>query len=252
MAISIAMLSHAKSLIIESPTLEILLEHIPQKYYENNKKILVLFDVDDTLVTIDAVLGNSHWYDREKSRFIERGYTEKEADNITLVLFSYTKIHNHTKFRLTNGCIPTLIETLKQRGITYLGLTANPFLLGDTNNKIFEHLGFTFKNHPFPSELYFQISERIVGFKYGIILCNQNSKSASLKKFLEKIQYHPDKIIFADDKLHKVIEVKKLAEKMGIDFVGIRFSGMDTDIQKVNLAKAAQQLDELCKTGVIA
>lgn len=251
-AVSISTLSHAKSIVIESPTLEIILEHIPQKYHENNKKILVLLDVDDTLITRDGGLGSSHWYDCEKSRFIERGYTEKEADNITLTLFGYTKIHSYTKFRLTHTFVPTLIETLKQRGIACLGLTANPFLLGNTNNKIFEILGFTFNGHHFPSELYFLVGERIVGFQHGIIMSNQNSKGESLEKFLEITQYHPDEIIFADDKLSKVIEVKALAEKMGIDFVGIRFSGMDTDIQKIDLDKAAQQLDELCRTGVIA
>lgn len=248
-AISIATLSHAKSIVIESPTLEIILEHIPQQSHKNNKKILILLDVDETLVTTGQKLGSGHWYDHTEKQLIERGYTPQEAANIALAIFC--DVRRHTKVELTLQNVPYLVEKLKKLAVTCLALTSQPFLLADVVNNHFLQLGFSFAHHQFPQELYFQVNKRISGFKHGIIMCNLNNKGDTLSAFLDLINYHPTMIIFVDDKLHKVIEVQKLAEKMGIDFVGIRFSGMDEQVKEIDLDKAAQQLDSLYRTGVI-
>ena len=78
-------------------------------------------------------------------------------------------------------------------------------------------------------------------FKNGIIFCCCGNKGKALKAVLEKLDYHPKKIIFIDDKKHYLTEVNEILNPE-ITFIGIRYSHCDEKILHFDTILADQAL----------
>src|SRR5581483_3453867 len=56
-------------------------------------------------------------------------------------------------------------------------------------------------------------------------------KSEVLFTFLGKHSFHPECILFIDDKLHHVEDLARACEEKGIEYYGIRFSAADDHVK---------------------
>jgi hypothetical protein len=79
-------------------------------------------------------------------------------------------------------------------------------------------------------------------YKYNIIFTSNNDKGETLLCFLDMINYHPECIIFVDDKMSHIQSVEKATISRNIKYIGIRYSGCDKYINNFDPIKADVQL----------
>jgi hypothetical protein len=84
-------------------------------------------------------------------------------------------------------------------------------------------------------------------YERGVIYCGDNPKEEALFSFFQYTGRRPKKIIFVDDKQEQVKKVESGVENLGIEFVGIRFSGADERVRSFNPEVADLQFSHLPK-----
>lgn len=179
---------------------------------------LVVFDLDETLITLDH---GEHW--------IGEICTQKKVANFTVIEDFYVWYAMQDDYRLLEPHTADMIAHLQQQGNIVIALTARSTeRLIHYSSKQLLKLGIDFSRsgictkdfvvdgvaHP---ALYYQ----------GIISSGKNNKGALLIDLLERFNIHPTKIIFVDDKLKNVEAVRDHAHVKNIPFVGIRYGRTD-------------------------
>lgn len=133
---------------------------------------------------------------------------------------------------LTESFTPNLIRKLQEKGIKTIALTATTVVdapqeelrykelleVGIDFSRSFQEF-FIFNNFPLYKEHYPLLSK-------GIIYTNSMSKGEVLSAFLEKVKdsLQPSLIIFFDDRLNNILDVKKAAEERNINYVGFFYN----------------------------
>lgn len=182
------------------------------------QQTLFLFDIDDTLIDSNHMLGTKAWrrYIREATKKIDD--TQNWHD-----VFSYflAKEYPYSTVETQTG---EYVKKLQENGYAVCGLTTrersiwyNMHVEGvdkltvnqlhsiniDLNNKSLEN------SYP----------ELSMDFEYyeGVFFANEESKGAYLTKLLKTAHQLPKKIIFIDDKRDQVESVAKALAELGIE-----------------------------------
>jgi hypothetical protein len=72
-------------------------------------------------------------------------------------------------------------------------------------------------------------------YKQGIIFVGHGiEKGPALIAYLKRLNKNPKRIVVIDDKLSNIENIAKTLEPLGIDFVGIRYSGVDDKVKAFN------------------
>lgn len=217
--------------IIESPNL-CLFERAAQEADENT---LVIFDVDDVLITArDQILQPAYRAFSEKlEKEIEKEVSEKEAEK----LWSITWLT-----RLAEPVDPQmapLLQKVKYRGVKVLALTnawtgafGNIPSLEDWRLNELKGFGYAF-HESWPClkpTLFKQLKpkdpDRFPVFKDGVVFTCNLPKGMVLKAFLEYAKFLPEKIVFIDDKQKHLASVESFCQKAGIRFFGFRYTAV--------------------------
>ena len=61
-------------------------------------------------------------------------------------------------------------------------------------------------------------------YERGIIFTNKNDKGETLKAFLKEAKFMPKRILFIDNQMRQVDSVRKAADSLGIEFIGIHYT----------------------------
>ena len=127
-----------------------------------------------------------------------------------------------------------------------MGLTGRPFLM---HEKTFDQLNsiqvFLNKNTVYDDKV---ILDSHVGFYKGVLSVEPyNNKGKKLLEFFEKINYTPKAVIFVDDELHYVEDVRQTMKERNISFIGFRYGAADDTVFSFDPARAADELDLIFK-----
>ena len=225
--------------IIETDSMITLLDYI-------QKDTFVIADIDNTLIESECQLGSSQWGDNLGDFYTELNRSFEEVDH--LVADTWCKVQPLIKVRCVDPQTAFVIQSLHENGIMFMGLTARRpsethftlKQLASTQITLSANLmedGFLESNLD---------TRKGILFHQGIIFCTpMNKKSGALKLFFTKTGHRPKRIIFIDDKLSHVRDVGQFIESLGIDYVGIRFSGADERVKSFNPQIALIQYDHL-------
>ncbi len=58
----------------------------------------------------------------------------------------------------------------------------------------------------------------------GVIFTHKNNKGETLKAFLKEAKFKPKRILFIDNQMRQVDSVRKAADSLGIEFIGIHYT----------------------------
>ncbi len=184
-----------------------------------------IVDVDDTLITPQAMMFRPS---SVFSAFIDD--VKKEAPHNLAQIVSTWRLSRKTM--LVEQEWPTILDSLKDRGITVLALTQ---MHTGTFGKIssMEHwraeelksLGVTFS--PFASDdVEVLINNELPATLYqGILFTGSHSKADVLKSLMTKYGT-PAKIVFFDDRLSHVEALEKLCKERSIAYKGYHYSAV--------------------------
>ncbi len=204
--------------------------HSELGYADHNT--LVIFDVDEVLITYDDMVLRpcgahfcpSSW----------KGIDPKQVPYLISIML------NKGKIILVEPSAPRVINKLKTQGAKALALTAAQTgkfgVIQNAENwrlKTLKQFNLDFSNSFSKIQImYFDKEEGRETdypiFKNGVLFLGneKNSKGTLLVKFLERIQWKPNKVIFIDDKMANLISVQSALKQGGIPFQGYQYKGV--------------------------
>lgn len=231
----------SKSSIFDTNSIESVLENI------STPETLVIFDVDNTLVTPGRELGSDAmvvWMARQE---IVRGKSTNDAIQNLFALFSH--IHNHIEVYPVEPQTSSVLQSLKEQSINTITLTGRPHFMIDRTDEQLKTLGYVFNVPELLGKKQTVSMSYPVGIGNGIICGGINDKGSVVDQVFQQIGYSmPQSIIFVDDKKSCVESVGHACSKCGIDYIGIRYGHLDAKISRFDESRAQQQLDEFLST----
>lgn len=211
------------------------------RHLEQDKKNLVIFDIDNTIAEPYSDLGSDQWFNHIVTVYQKRGFSDKDAFKTAVKLYHH--LHTFLDMQPVEAETPTFINSLQKQKIPVLALTARSFI-----ERTFEQLGTIAIDfaHTAVSDGVFDLTQQNPAFyQNGIIFSGNNDKGRVLCAFFDRTGYQPDKIVFVDDKESNIASVERAVEARGIQFIGIRYSRLDKKVKALNITKAQEQLTAL-------
>ena len=224
--------------IIESDQLTVILNYI-------EPGTLVIFDIDNTLAHPLEELGSDEWFCYKVNEKIAQGF-----DYITAVYYALPQTY-YAQFNIdlepTEQNIPELIESLIARGIAVIALSTRSLFIAERTLEQLENINiFFFIPGVDPSDLVLPLIHPCL-YKDGILFGGNNDKGEVLTCFFDIMNYHPKKVLFIDDKMKYLVSVEQALENIGIEFIGIRYTGCDERVNNFDATRSELQWDMLRK-----
>ncbi|KTC85287.1 DUF2608 domain-containing protein [Legionella cincinnatiensis] len=189
------------------------------------KSTLMVFDLDDTLITMTQPLGSVGWWDWQS----ELQKTGKDSDKLfTTDYQQLVRIQNILfqliKMEVTDQYVLPFIKNATDQGASIMGLTArgkehlsatmmqlkdNNFMMGD--KLLFQEKGLKFKNNKtsLAGNLHCPQFSKEVIYQRGIMFLDGEDKGQALLCVLSKIKTEIKTIIFVDDAKRNNLSMNK-------------------------------------------
>jgi hypothetical protein len=235
--LSLFFFSNASAFIIESDKLSTVLNYI------NQPNTLVIFDIDNTLAHPIEELSSDEWFCHLVDTKMQQGH-----DYITSIYYALPKAF-YAQFNVplepTEEDIPALIANLVDNGIAVMALSTRSLFIAERTLEQLDTINITFFIPGVDPQDFVLPMTHPCFYKQGILFGGNNDKGEALICFFNLMNYHPDAVVFIDDKMKYLIAVEKALEALDITFYGIRYSGCDERVKSFDATKAEEQYSEL-------
>lgn len=166
------------------------------------QKVLVVFDIDNTLLKARQPLGSDQWFEWQ-SDAIAKKTPEAAFATFDDLLDAQANFYAMSKMDLTQPDLPQLVAALKQNGHTIFLLTSrSPSLRNVTERELLRN-GLSFGDQTImpgiPNEFLEAPFKMNVSFMNGIFMTAGHHKGEALAYLVKKSGKDFDAIVFADD-----------------------------------------------------
>ena len=233
------------------------LELLEKRVANFDEDCLVVFDVDETIITpVDSIfhmnlLRNKFWRSFYYIMMTGDVFFRNVVEHYENGLFT-------AKYALVDPNIPDFIKALQSKGVKVIALTSCPTgehkQIGKIEDWRVWHLlsfGIDFrKSFPEQADLLFTDFSQTHAplFKDGILFANRYTKKGPLLvAFLEKVGWRPREIVFIDDSAGSVRSVEESMKKINIKCTGLQYLAADRfskDMDRVSIKLKVQSLIE--------
>jgi len=232
--------------IIISDRMSDFIESIDQHKIAKNK-MLIIFDLDDTLFMSSIMLGTPAWFYNMVNKLRISGIPSAEA---------YTVIGDIDRivqeYALVVAVEPTTLNAIRRwqlEGAMVVALTSRPISFQSITDEHLEQINIDFSIPVFSCiEQEWDLS--VGGFNNGVIYVGDNlSKGQAFQQFYERTLacgMKIDLVAQADDQQRYVVEIANLAKNEGLAFMGLIYGGA-LALREFNIDEANRQLHELEK-----
>lgn len=251
------LISPLRASIVESPDL-----HPFEKALESaNEHALILFDVDDTLISAkDSLL-------RPSARGVWDRLAKSSLDNPEIPLtrkydrdYYFSLVLSRLEYELVDPHVVDIIKNLQRRQIKAIAFTkmmtgsfgAIPSMEDWRLSQLLkEQIDFSkaFPDNPLLF-LKAQVGNVNSVFKNGVLCANRQNKGPVLISFLNRLEWKPQKVVFIDNRRDYLESVEKSLEGTGIEFLGFYYTAAEKNPRAVNEKLAKFQMMHLAKFGV--
>lgn len=214
-----------------------------------NQNVLMVFDIDNTLLAMEQGLGADQWYDWQKEL---SSNDHCSPDNVGDRFAAQGAIYFASAMRPTQTDAETQVEAIQAQGITVIALTSRG---QDYRLQTFRELrrnGFDFSfsaigpaggyAEPFvPVE-----NGRLSRYEDGVFLTAGQHKGKMLKALLVKTGTPmPEVVIMADDKQNNLDAVKQTFGELNVPVHAWRYTGEDENVRNFDTQQAAEQWQKI-------
>jgi hypothetical protein len=229
--------------IVESDTLLSILN------YPITPNTLIIFDIDNTLAHPIEELSSDEWFCHLVDTKMLEGNDMLTSIYYALPAAFYAQFY--IPLRLTEKTTAALIQQLIDNGIAVMALSTRSLFIAERTLEQLDQINIHFvMPHIDTDELVLPMPHPCL-YKHGILFGGNNDKGQALTCLFNIMNYHPDTVIFVDDKMKHLLSVENALEPRNITFYGIRYSGCDELVKNFNPAKAEQQYRELKEKNAI-
>jgi len=223
---------------------------------QSNENTLVLWDVDQTLITPEGSIFKPKW-DALLDQWL--GGKKMMTDKAGNKRYVFRELMMSVPHSVVDSGVYPLIEKIKKKQIPMLAFTAAVSgKVGKTDSFIdwrideLKKFGFDF-SHSFPNIDTLNLSKDPnlqfpPVYKSGVLVTSLHEKGPVLIDFLKAIQWMPRKIIFVDDQLNNVHSVIKSLEGQ-VEVIGVHYTAVSEFPCELNEESAHFQVDHFLKTG---
>lgn len=205
-----------------------------------DKKSLIIFDIDNTLLTTAQELGSDAWVSYYRKKLEDSGCTPVQARE--LFLQKWYDIIGCTSVIPIEECASEFLHGLQQQSYCIMALTLRGSRFIPITLAQMASIGFDMNRSP-PYFMHVQLTDVPQAmFESGILFTNGTNKGIALSAFLAQINYKPAKIVCVDDRETHLREVAAMCATENIPFIGLRYSRMDDKVQHFDPAIADIQL----------
>lgn len=184
-------------------------------------KSLVIFDLDNTLITPKVALGSDEWFCAMLNHAMNRIADRNTA--LTVCLSVYHEVQKISRAEIIEDVARKLIRAFNDIGIPVLAVTARDECLRTATSR--------------------QLKEVGISFSKGIVFCSGRNKGECLLERLNTI--HVRNVVMMDDKRKHLQDVGEILNRHNINFHGFRFGYLDEKVNNFNLSETFGQLREI-------
>lgn len=191
------------------------------------KEVLIAFDTDNTLLTADQDLGSEPWSDD----ILNSAKGPQYSQALNFWFSTAQAMSAQKKMRLVEESTAQGIARLQDGRVKTMILTSrSPALLLDPTIQQFADLGIDFSRSAFGSDLLdFSIPgfSRTLSYKKGVYCVAGQDKGNALIDLMGRMNYHPDVVIYVDNKQVEMESVYDAMAGTGTSAVAYRYGRMD-------------------------
>jgi hypothetical protein len=191
------------------------------------KEMLVVFDIDNTLIEPQQLLGSDQWFDHRIAEY-KKTCSSEMAFSKTYV--EWVAIQNLSAMKPVESETIPLLKKLQQEGYTLMALTARSEDFCHCTFNQFDSLGIDFSpTSPSHGDFFF-LNRLPLLYRKGVLFTSGTHRGEALSKFLKKIHYFPKSILCINDKQVYLQEMEVVCKKMAIPFIGLRYGYLDQKV----------------------
>jgi len=209
------------------------------------QRVLVVYDIDNTLLAMEQGLGSDQWY------YWQKALSEEDPCSPLLVgdrFKAQGALYFASAMRPTQEDAALQLRRLQDAGLTVIAVTSRgpEFSLQTFRELRRNEISFWPSALPpargFPGLFIPEGGERESLYQDGVFMTAGQHKGAMLKALLDKTGVAaPAVIVMADDKAENLQAVMETFEGSGIWVHAWRYSGEDVNVAALNIPEAAAQ-----------
>ena len=239
--IFLALVANLSSDLIEVKNFEDILEYIQEDS-------IVLFDIDDTILIPEQMLGCDEWFLHIFQKYQEEGLPFEEAKN--RAVHEWRVVRHMTGMELVEETAPEVIKKIQEKNIPVIGFTTQGYYLSDITNKSLNDKGVDFSlTAPHEEDFYFTLMQKEkkhpLLFQNGILFTGGTHKGDSFFEFCNRINYEPKHVIFLNDKASHLQEIEVHAINREVPFTGLRYGYSDAIKARFSPEIAQKQFEHI-------
>ncbi len=194
---------------------------------------LVVFDIDNTLLRQNSMIGTHQWGDFLAERAVRAGIDSKIAKESQYKAFA--ELQPAVTVVPVESEILEILATLSKNKISHFALTARNSKLQDITIKQLQILGHDFAAS-FPKLRKADLMKNHL--KGGVIFSGSTPKGELLKKIIDNGQKKFTRVIFIDDKAYNLESVEKSFTGSSIELKSYRYAAADPFLKNFDPAVA--------------
>lgn len=198
------------------------------------ERVLVVLDIDNTLLAMEQGLGSDQWYEWQKARYAEdRCDPRVVADRLAV----QGALYFASAMRPTSADAADAVRQIQDQGIRVIALTSRG---ADFRLQTFRELrrhGFDFRRSPigpaagWPEDFVPDNGTRPARFEDGVFLTAGQHKGDMLDALIRRTGHPlPGVILVLDDKQGNLDAVTETFTRLGVPVRAWRFSGEDEKV----------------------
>jgi hypothetical protein len=205
--------------------------HMNKVYDHLQSDMLILFDIDNTLIEPVQELGSNQWFEHRIKEYVSQGQSKQEA--LEKALREWTAIQNITHVKLVEPGSHQIVKDLQKKGYSVIGFTTRGLGISTCTIEQLESVNIDFTTTaPTKEEIFFTNGHGIL-FRGGVLFTAGTDKGKALGKFLDTINCRPASILFINDKLSHLLPVEEYCKQSSLPFIGLRYGYLDEKVENL-------------------
>ncbi|WP_293746134.1 DUF2608 domain-containing protein [uncultured Paraglaciecola sp.] len=212
------------------------------------RSTLVVFDIDDTLLTATEFFGSDKWYDWQRGRALSpngQALVIDETDKVSCLFDILGMTYEIATNRPTQQNMATLVKQVENDLVV---LTARSGDYRAATKRELGHNGLDFSDKALVTadigyHYDFTLGGRTARISYvdGVFMVQGMDKGVLLLDLLARTERKYEAVVFVDDKTHNINNMANALRKAGIDFYGFHYTKVNKTVsaQEVKHAQAA-------------
>lgn len=194
-----------------------------------DKDTLVVFDIDNTLIRQNSLIGTHQWGDHIRDSAIKKGISPSKAAEMQHAAFA--SVQPYVQVVKVEDDIDIVLKHLQKNRISHFALTARVPELKNVTFKQLQSLNLQFEKS-FPE----QKNKAVVkDFYYkGLIFSGSTPKGEILKTIMQNSQRQYKKVIFIDDRKYNLDSIESSLQDDPIELITLRYGGADLFVKSFN------------------